>query len=142
MKNNLILIIILILLAAGGGFYGGIKYQQSRRVIFSGQFGNGQFMMRNGQGIQNGSKINRGGFKPVAGEIISSDENSVTVKLQDGSSKIVILSDKTEINKAEKVEKSELKSGTKVAVFGTENSDGSVSALNIQVNPTLKNQSL
>jgi len=56
------------------------------------------------------------------------------------SSKIVLLSDGTQINKAETVDKSELKSGVKVAVFGTENSDGSVTAQNVQVNPILRGQ--
>lgn len=73
--------------------------------------------------------------EPTAGEIIGADEKSITVKLQDGSSKIVLLSEKTQINKAEKATKEDLKKGEKVAVFGTENPDGSVTAQNIQLNP-------
>lgn len=58
--------------------------------------------------------------------------------MQDGSSKIVLFSDKTEINKAAEATKEDLKVGEKVAVFGTENSDGSVTAQNIQLNPQLR----
>ncbi len=76
--------------------------------------------------------------RPISGEILSSDDKSITVKLQDGSSKIVLLSDKTQINKATSVTKLDLKSGEKVAVFGSENSDGSVTAQNIQLNPQFR----
>lgn len=131
MKNNYVITAILVLVFTGAGFYGGMKYQQSRTQTFSGQFNNRQGMMRNN--IQGGA--NRGGFKPVAGEIISADDRSITVKLQDDSSKIVLINDKTQINKAETVNKSELKAGEKVSVFGSENTDGSVTAQNVQLNP-------
>jgi len=58
--------------------------------------------------------------------------------LQDGSSRIVIVSETTQINKAEQATKTDLKIGEKVAVFGQENSDGSVTAQNIQLNPTFR----
>ncbi len=76
-----------------------------------------------------------GGGGQVLGEITSVDDKSITVKNQDGSSKIVILSDKTEINKASEAAKTDLKIGEKVSAFGTTNSDGSVTAQNIQLNP-------
>jgi ribosomal protein S1 len=74
----------------------------------------------------------------VNGEIIGVDEKSITVKMQDGSSRIVILSEKTEINKAASGTKDDLKVGERVAVFGQENSDGSVTAQNIQLNPMFR----
>lgn len=63
------------------------------------------------------------------------DDKSITVKLQDGSSKIVLLSNTTAYNKSATGAKSDLKTGEKVAVFGTENSDGSVTARDVQLNP-------
>ena len=79
----------------------------------------------------------RGGMfgRPVSGEITAVDANSVTVKLADGGSKIVILSEKTTVNKASESSKEDLKEGVKVAAFGSENADGSVTASNIQINP-------
>ena len=135
MKKVSIVTIVLVLIVGAGAFFGGMKYQQSKQPTFSRQFGGGQGGRTTGQ-PQGGT--NRGGFRPVSGEIISSDDKSITVKLQDGGSKIVLLSEKTEINKADQVNRSELKVGEKVAVFGTENSDGSVTAQNIQLNPTFR----
>lgn len=129
MKNNYVVTVILVIVFAGAGFYGGIKYQQSQRASFNGQLGNSQTTR---QGLRNGD-ANRGGFRPVAGEIISTDDKSITVKLQDDSSKIVLINGKTQINKAETVGKSELKVGERVSVFGSENKDGSINAQNIQL---------
>lgn len=78
------------------------------------------------------------GFRPVSGEIISSDSKSITVKLQDGSSKIVLLTDKTTVSKSAEANVADLKTGEKVAAFGQENSDGSVTAQSIQLNPILR----
>ncbi|OGG27241.1 hypothetical protein A2960_00270 [Candidatus Gottesmanbacteria bacterium RIFCSPLOWO2_01_FULL_39_12b] len=135
MKNPKLIAIIAVLIVLGGGsFYAGMKYQESKAQSVARQFGDGQHQSGTGQ-FQN---RNRSGFRPVAGEIIGSDDKSITVKLADGSSKIVLLSEKTEINKADKANVVDLKAGEKVAVFGTENSDGSISAQNIQLNPQLR----
>lgn len=126
-KTYLISIILAVILGAGG-FFAGMKYQQSKSPRF-GNFqgaGNGQFQQR------------AQGFRPVNGEIISADDKSITVKLQDGSSKIVLLSDSATISKSADATKADLKVGEKVAAFGTENSDGSVTAQNIQLNPILR----
>jgi len=131
MKNkNLIIMILLLVIVGGGAFFAGMKYQQ-RNVArqFFGQMGGRQ-----------GVSTNRLGFRPVNGEIIAADEKSITVKLQDGSSKIVIVSETTQINKAEQATKEDLKIGEKVAVFGQENSDGSLTAQNIQINPLLRRE--
>jgi len=139
MKNNNILIIVVVAVLVGaGGFFGGMKYQQSKQPSFTRQFAGGQGI-RNGQGQGTaGLPAGRQGFRPVNGEIISADEKSITVKMQDGTSRIVLLSDKTEINKASSGTKEDLKVGEKVAVFGTDNTDGSVTAQNIQLNPMIR----
>ncbi len=129
--QNLFISILVLLTVAAGSFFAGMKYQENRRSALRGQFG--EMAGRFGGQLQGG--VNRTGFRPVAGEIISVDDKSITVKLQDGSSKIILLSDKTEINKAEKAIKADLKAGVQVAIFGSENSDGSVTAQNIQLNP-------
>lgn len=124
MNNPKLIVIIasLLIVVGGGGFYAGMKYQQNQR---RGQ--SGQMRQRTGQN-----------FRPVVGDIISQDDKSITVKLEDGSSKIVLFSDNTSINKASEGSKDDLKVDEKVGVFGTENSDGSVTAQNIQLNPTAR----
>lgn len=133
MKNNTILISVVIAIIVGAiGFFGGMQYQKSQRPT-NGFGGSGQAGANRGQ--RNGGGPGGMGNRPVAGEIISSDDKSITVKLQDGSSKIVLLSGSTQINKADTATISDLKTGEKVAVFGTANSDGSVTAQNVQLNP-------
>lgn len=139
MKQNTILIAVIVAIVFGGaGYYAGTKLGSSGRRGNFAQFGNGQggTFFRNGASGTNGA--NRGNFRPVIGQIISADTQSITVKLPDGSSKIVLLTGSTQISKAQTASKSDLTSGTNVAVFGTENSDGSVTAQNIQLNPQLE----
>lgn len=130
MNKNILIAIIVGLIGVGGGFLAGVKYQESKTPAFLRQ-GNGQGRFAQIQGRAGGAS-----FRPVSGEIISSDDKSITVKLQDGSSKIVIIDEKTQINKASEGKKEDLNVGENVAVFGQENSDGSVTAQNIQLNPT------
>lgn len=130
--------IILAVVIVAGGFFGGMKYQQSKQSSFAG-FGQGG--TENGQrtrgGFQNGTG-NRNGFRPTTGDIITSDNNSITIKLVDGSSKIILLSDKTNIYKTAMSQKTDLTAGQKVMVMGTDNSDGSTTAQSIQVNPPVR----
>jgi hypothetical protein len=137
MKNPIIITVIVASITAGAGFFGGMQYQKSKTPAFSGRIGNSQFGSSQGlnRGMGSGNGQMRNGFRPVSGEISAVDDRSITVKMDDGSSKIVILSEKTEINKADTATKAELTTGTRVAVFGTQNSDGSVTASNIQLNP-------
>ena len=78
------------------------------------------------------------GLRAVVGQILSVNANSMTVKLRDGSSKIVILSDSTRIEKTSPAAKTDLTNGAAVSVFGTANSDGSITAQNVQLNPEFR----
>jgi hypothetical protein len=80
----------------------------------------------------------RGAGGANVGEIVSMDANSVTIKLQDGSSKIINLSSSTTYSKTDTASKTDLKTGDRIAAFGTPNSDGSITAQNIQVNPMFR----
>jgi hypothetical protein len=71
-------------------------------------------------------------FRPVRGDILSIDSNTMTVKLQDGSTKIVILSGSTTYMKEAPSTVDDLKAGITVMVTGTNNSDGSVIAQSVQ----------
>ena len=143
LPNNLIISVVVTLIIAGGvGFFAGTKYQQSKTVTstrspFATNFGPGSRNNRT-EGAQtqpNSGTTKNMGFRPVSGEIINSDDKSITVKMTDGSSKIILISDSTNINKAETASKTDLTVGTTVSIFGQTNSDGSVTAQNIQLNP-------
>jgi hypothetical protein len=132
MNKNTAVTVALVLLVGVGGFYGGMTYQKSQ----SPANGFAQYGGRMGQGGPAGGPggMGRNGFgRPVAGQIIEKDASSITVKMQDGSTKIVLLSNSTTINKATKAIKDDLKKGENVMVVGTTNSDGSVTANNINL---------
>lgn len=124
-KKLLITAVVVLIVAGGAGFYGGMKYQQSktpagRQAGLSRQFGNNN------------------SFRPVNGQILSAGNNTITVKLSDGSSKVVILTSSTQINKAAQGTAADLQVGSTVAVIGLANSDGSVTAQSVQLNPTVR----
>lgn len=125
--------IIVALLVGGVAFFGGMQYQKTQAV--SGPMMQGQFRGQNGgpQGGLQGGSGNRQGMMPVSGEILSQDDQSITVKMQDGSSKIVILSDDTNINTSSEGSMEDLKTGETVTAFGTTNSDGSITAQSVSI---------
>lgn len=128
--------VIAIVVGVGAlSFFGGIQYQKGQSPIGR-NFMNGQ--QGAGRTGANAGARRMGNGQPVSGEILSMDDTSLTIKLTDGSSRIVLLTDKTIFNKTASVEKSELKVGERVGVFGTSNTDGSVTAQNVQLNPQFR----
>ena len=151
--NKLITIVIATAVVVGGGaFFGGMKYAESkspRGRLSQADFQNLQNLSPEerqqrlqelganaGAGFRGGAGGGqRGGGGFTAGEIIAKDDKSVTVKLQDGGSKIVFLSDSTEITKSVAGALSDLEIGKNISVNGTANSDGSITAQTIQLRP-------
>src|SRR3989338_8495548 len=161
--NKLIVIVIATAVVVGGGaFFGGMKYAESkspRGRLSQTDFQNLQNLSpeerqqrlqelgANAGSFRGGAGSGqRGGGGFTAGEIIAKDDpegeqapygasKSVTVKLQNGGSKIVFLSDSTEITKSVAGALSDLEVGNNITVNGTANSDGSVTAKSIQLRP-------
>lgn len=127
-KNNLITIALMIITGIAG-FVIGMKYKESKMP----EFLRNTPANFNGRNAQFGQRGGNGGIRPVSGEIIDTGENNVTVKLDDNTSKIIILTDESSIKKTEDGTKDDLSEGSKVTVFGEENSDGSITAQNIQI---------
>lgn len=126
-SKNMIIAVLLIVLALGGGFFAGMQYQKSKVTVLAGA--NGQFRRFGGNGAAGQN------FRPVRGQVLSIDDTGMTVKMTDGSSKIVVVSGSTTFVKSATAAKTDIKSGDTVMVIGTQNSDGSVTAQDVQINP-------
>lgn len=122
--------LVALAIVGGGAFYGGMTYAKSQ-VPARGQFtGNGQFPGGPGGGARAGAN---GGF--TAGEIIAKDESGITIKMQDGSTKIVLVGSGAQVMKSTTGSLDDLAIGTQVTITGSANSDGSVTAESIQIRP-------
>lgn len=139
MKKLLLIFITAILVAGVGSFYGGMKYGQSKNSagnLSRQNFQNlspeqrQQFSQTNGRG--NGSNF-------LAGEVIAKDAQTLTLKMQDGSSKIVLFSDSTSVSKTVDGTVSDIEVGKQIMVSGQQNSDGSFTSKTIQLSPRMSN---
>lgn len=139
-RNHILTMSLLIILVAGGAFYGGMKYgtakaaqdRSNQRANFGMNVGPAGSGRQRGQG-QGRNNNAGGGF--VAGDILSKDDKSITIKTRDGGSQIVYFSDSTTVGKTVDGSLSDLNTGQAVMVNGKANSDGSLVANNIQIRP-------
>lgn len=121
MNKNILVTVIIVLAVGAAAFFGGMQYQKAQ-VTSSVHVGG-----RQGAG--------RLGGRPTLGQVISQDSTGFTIKLADGSSKIILVAGSTMFVKTSTASTSDIKTGDKIMVFGTANSDGSTTATNIQINP-------
>lgn len=132
MKNKIIYAFVgLTILVGSISFFAGTKYNQSKTSSLNG-FGN-VYPGQQNRMIQGGIRGGRIGQNLIIGEIISKDDKSITIKLKDGGSKIVFLSDKTAISKIDSGIMTDLKIGEQITTNGSANSDGSLTAQSIQI---------
>jgi len=137
--KKIIPIIIALVIIGGGVFYGGMKYGQSKSISPRQAFQDlspeerQQFFQGNiGGSLQRGT--GRGdGSNFLAGEVINKDEQSLTIKMPDGGSKIIFFSDSTEISKTTEGSISDIEIGKQIMISGSQNSDGSYTAQTIQI---------
>lgn len=142
--KKLFTIIILLAVVGGVGFYGGMKYAGNKGPGNQGNFSAAdrqelrQRMVAGGDlGISGGqfARPQAGGFS--SGEIIAKDEKSITIKLQEGGSKIIFFSDATNFTRMTKSTIDEFAVGEQITVNGSENDDGSITAQSIQTRPAM-----
>lgn len=132
MNNKITLIVVGVIIAAA--FYGGMLYGQHGTA----QAPNTQSFQQRGNGAFGGGTrragAQGGGF--VSGDIISKDDKSITIKLRDGSTKIVFYSGTTQVGKMVAGTAADLVVGQQVTANGTASSDGTIAADMIQIRPT------
>ena len=147
-KKIIPIFVALILVVGGGAFYGGMKYQQSKSSL-------GNFSRQN---LQNLSEEQRqqlqanigGGFQRgsgggigsnfLNGEVLAKDQQSLTIKTSDGSSKIVFLSASTTVSEMTEGSINDIEIGKQIMITGQQNSDGSYTARTIQLSPRFQIQ--
>lgn len=141
MKKNQYILILAALLIGAVSFFAGTRYQSSKgsnlaestlgKSAAQGQRAQqaGQTNNKMGQANQQGGMVN--------GEITSKDGQSLTVKMSDGSTKIVIIADSTSYKKSTDAVVADLTVGENVTVIGTTNTDGSVTAKTVTVGETV-----
>lgn len=125
-----ITLIVVAVIFAGGGFFGGIKYQQSKTPSFTARAG-GPTGAAGFAGRRTGSGGGNMGF--ANGQVLSVDNNNITIKLQNGGSQNVVLAPSTQYRKAVDGTNSDVAVGSQVTVTGTTNSDGSLTAQSVQI---------
>lgn len=132
MNKQIITIVVVAVVVGGLGFYGGTKYASGQRSMpgnFAGQ------RQGDSQQFGTGGQRNVGGGMSgfTIGEVISKDATSITVKLQDGGSKIILTSESTQVTETASSSISSIEVGEQITATGSANSDGSISAEFIQL---------
>jgi len=142
MKKILPIILVVIIIVGAGVFYGGMKYGQSKTSSSNPSGQNFQNLTPEQRQQLSQNRAGRGGngANSLSGEVISKDQQSLTIKMPDGSSKIVFYSDSIEIGKFVNGTPSDLEVGKTVTVNGKANQDGSITAQSIQIRPAIPSQ--
>lgn len=140
-KKAWIWVIIGVIIVAGAGFWGGMTYAAGKtstsrtgaaafagRAGAAGGFGGGAFAVAGGGG--------------TVGTVIQVGNGTFTVQLPSSTSttattgtKLVLVSNSTEVDELETVPTSNIQVGQSVTVAGTANSDGSVTASSVMIRP-------
>lgn len=133
--NNTTKIIMGGIALAVLAFWAGTAYANHRKASAAPMMGQyGQFGNRGNLGGSAGMRGgNAGGI--VAGTVLSKTDTSITVQTQGGGSKILVLSPSTTVSKSAQGSISDVTVGSSVLATGTPNTDGSVTAQNLQLRP-------
>ncbi len=117
---------VAVIIALIGSFYDGMQYQKSKaggRGAFAAGAAGRAGAMRNAMG----------GF--ATGDILSHDDTGITIKMRDGSSKIILVPASAAVLKSTSGSLGDLSVGQSVTVTGSTNADGSINAQTVQIRP-------
>lgn len=150
-KKIIVSVVIVCVVVLVVGFVSGVAYEKNKlsksgASSFTSRFvGQGNFNPNGRTGTSGNVRTGGNGFLggAVLGQVISQDSKSLTVKLRDGGSRIVLISPSTKVEKTVDGVMTDVSVGKQVMITGQVNSDGSVSATSIQIRPDIpiqKNQ--
>ncbi|MBN1659674.1 MAG: hypothetical protein JXA93_14810 [Anaerolineae bacterium] len=142
---KIVLGVILVVAIAAGSFYGGMVYGQGQAQASvpvpgsdtSDWVASGQGMPAGmpqgmpGDAGQRGSRDAQGGM--ISGEIVSIDDDQLTLQDSSGKEIQVYVTDTTLIQKQADVTVADLEEGETVIVSGSQGTDGSITARMVQV---------
>ncbi|NNM83802.1 hypothetical protein HKL94_01100 [Candidatus Parcubacteria bacterium] len=75
------------------------------------------------------------GGEALSGTVVVKDSGSITLSTRDGSSHVILLTPTTRVSKNTPGALTDISVGSTITVFGSSNSDGSISASTIQLRP-------
>ncbi|MFH1098551.1 MAG: DUF5666 domain-containing protein [Candidatus Uhrbacteria bacterium] len=139
MKKLIPVIVAVVIVVGGAAFYGGMRYERGKNghLDFSSEQRRQAFQQtspRAGGFTRDGGRMDT---NVISGEIITQDDKSITIKINNGGSQIVFLSQDTEITKSVSGSSDDLTPGETVFVSGKQNRDGSITAQTVQLRPQL-----
>lgn len=134
-KKHLTTWIIITVVLVAVAFYAGGAH--AKRSLSKNMGQAGALFAEGGQrgGRQMGRFGAGAGF--VTGSVLSKDDTSMTVKMRDGSSKIVLYTGTTQVLKSTTGAATDVVVGGQVSIQGAQNSDGSITAQSIQIRPDM-----
>lgn len=135
-KKCIIASAIIVVIVAGISFYVGTFFgsRSNSGPNFSEFSQNGNRTGFNPSNLNGGARNASAGVN--FGEIISIENGQITVKLDNGGSKLLFIQDSTIVSKSVEGNIGDLSKGTNITFQGTNNSDGSITAQSIQIRPS------
>ncbi len=131
-KNKMVLSGIFGVAVLAGAFFSGMAFAQSKNAKIATSSSNQPTQRQGRSGRFGGANSDF-----TAGDILSKDASSMTIKLRGGGSQIVYYSDKSAIVKSVAGTSADLAVGKAVMIVGKTNSDGSITADNISLRPEM-----
>jgi hypothetical protein len=129
-KKYILSLVACALVFGGVGYAIGAKKESGAQVGTNIERGGGG---GNREMLRAGARNLRTNGGLVLGEIVNIDKESITIKSQDGGSKIVFYSSSTEVSKMASGTPSDLLLGKNIMVNGKASPDGSIVADSIQL---------
>ena len=151
--NKTTIFIVALIVATSSAFYGGMTFAKKRSAgnRATNNFQNlrnlspeerqkrlSEMGVAGGRGFRGGSNSGNAGSRPVSGEILSQNKDGFTIKLRNGSTKIIFTSASTTITKSTAGNTNDITKNATVIITGNQNPDGSYGAKTIQLLPKIK----